>query len=204
MSPFGRWQHAKQLMGRRVLVRPLVGADWEDWREVRIRAAGWLLHWEPLVPAEAPDPTLDRRVFVARCSARDRERQLGSAYSFGFFVGGRFCGEMNLSGVQRGAFQNAHLGYWIDEAMAGKGLTPEAAAVVLRFAFEELGLHRVQVNIIPRNLASNRVAEKLGLRLEGTALRYLEINGQWEDHHNYAMTVDDWQERRRWFAEHYF
>ena len=67
--------------------------------------------------------------------------------------------------------------------------------VVLRCCFEELRLHRVQAAIVPRNSASRRVAEKLGLRDEGTAQNYLEINGVWEDHVRYAITAEDWAER---------
>ena len=114
----------------------------------------------------------------------------------GIFVDGTFCGEINLSSIQRGPFQNAYVGYWIDERWAGQGLMPEALVVLARFAFEELHLHRIQVSIIPRNTASRRVAEKLDLREEGTALRYLEINGVWEDHVRYGMTAEDWVERR--------
>ena len=68
--------------------------------------------------------------------------------------------------------------------------------LVARYAFEDLLLHRVQVAIIPRNTASRRVAEKLGLRNEGTAERYLEINGAWEDHVRYGITAEEWQARR--------
>jgi len=68
--------------------------------------------------------------------------------------------------------------------------------LVFRLAFEELALHRLQIAIIPRNRPSHRVAEKLGVRNEGTALRYLEIDGVWEDHVRYAITVEDWIERR--------
>ncbi|MDQ2754928.1 MAG: GNAT family N-acetyltransferase, partial [Actinomycetota bacterium] len=143
-----------------------------------------------------PDATEDRRVFAARCGARERERQLGTGYGFGIFAEGRFAGEINLSSVQRGPYQNAYVGYWIDEAMAGRSYTPEAAVVLSRFAFEELALHRLQASIIPRNRASHRVAEKVGWRNEGTALRYLEINGVWEDHVRYAITSEEWQQRR--------
>jgi len=185
-----------ELSGRRVLLRPLVAADFEAWREVRIRAADWLVRWEPRpIPAQ-PDATQDRRAFVSRCGARERERQLGVGYGFGVFVGDCFTGEINLSSVQRGPFQNAYVGYWIDQAAAGHAFIPEAFVVLCRFAFEDLALHRLQASIIPRNQASHRVAEKLGLRNEGTALRYLEINGVWEDHVRYAMTSEEWVDRR--------
>lgn len=190
----------QELLGRRVVLRPLVVGDFEAWREVRIRGRAWLLKWEPRPLAGQPDAVEDRRVFAARCAARERERQLGTGFGFGIFVGGRFAGEINLSSVQRGPFQNAYVGYWIDEAMAGHSYTPEALVVLARFAFEDLALHRLQVSIIPRNRPSHRVAEKVGLRNEGTAVRYLEINGVWEDHVRYAITSEDWAEHR----EHYF
>ncbi|MGH9123199.1 MAG: GNAT family N-acetyltransferase [Acidimicrobiales bacterium] len=185
-----------ELAGRRVALRPLVSSDFEAWREVRTRSRDWLVRWEPKPIAGQPDAADDRRVFAARCGARDRERQLGTGYGFGIFVAGRFAGEINISSIQRGPFQNAYVGYWIDQAMAGHGYIPEAAVMVLRFAFEELALHRIQIAIIPRNKASRRVAEKLELREEGVATRYLEINGVWEDHVRFAITAEEWWQRR--------
>ena len=64
------------------------------------------------------------------------------------------------------------------------------------FAFEQLDLHRLEICIVPRNANSRRVMEKLELREEGVALRYLEINGVWEDHVRYGFTVEEWQQRR--------
>jgi ribosomal-protein-alanine N-acetyltransferase len=170
--------------------------DFEQWREVRTRSREWLVRWEPRPIIGQPDAAEDRRVFAARCGARDRERQLGTGYGFGIFVSGRFAGEINISSIQRGPFQNAYVGYWIDQAMAGHSYVPESAVLVFRFAFEELALHRIQVAIIPRNQPSRRVAEKLGLREEGVAFRYLEINGIWEDHVRYAITAEEWWQRR--------
>ena len=182
--------------GRRVVLRPLVTADFDSWREVRTRNVGWLTKWEPRPPEGYPSDTSDRVAFGARCGAREREWQLGTGYGFGIFVDGRFSGEMNLSGVQRGPFQNAYVGYWIDEAQAGKGYVPESLVVAARFAFEDAGLHRLQVAIIPRNRASRRVVEKLRLRDEGVAVRYLCINGAWEDHIRFAITAEEWAKRR--------
>jgi len=184
------------LRGRRVTLRPLVPSDFSEFSEVRRRCEGWLLKWEPKRPPGAPDVIGNRSAFAARCRARDRERQLGTGSGFGIFAEGRFCGEINLNGVQRGPFQSAYVGYWIDEACAGRGYVPEALVVLARHAFDELHLHRLQVAIIPRNSASRRVVGKLGLRDEGVAVRYLEINGTWEDHVRYAITAEEWRERR--------
>lgn len=184
------------LKGRRVTLRPLTVNDFGQWHEVRTRSNDWLVKWEPRRPPGAPDVVESRAAFAARCRARDRERQLGAGFGFGIFDGPRFCGEINVNNVQRGPFQNAYVGYWVDEACAGRGLVPEALVVVLRHAFEDLALHRVQIAIIPRNSASRRVVEKLAIRDEGTAVRYLEINGVWEDHIRYAITAEEWKDRR--------
>jgi [ribosomal protein S5]-alanine N-acetyltransferase len=184
------------LFGRRVMLRPLVVSDFEQWREVRRRNADWLTRWEPARVPGQPDVVEDREAFAVRCSARQRERQLGTGYGFGLFVEGDFVGEINLSSVQRGPFQSAYVGYWIDEKHAGNGYTPEALVVLARFVFEDLRLHRMQIAIIPRNHASRRVVEKLDLRDEGVAERYLEISGVWEDHVRYAITAEEWAERR--------
>jgi len=185
-----------RLYGRRVLLRPLVPADFAAWSEVRIRNEAWLLPWEQARVPGMPDPTRDRESFTVRCSARDRERQLGAGYGFGIFVDNAFAGEINLNSVQRGSFQNAYVGYWIDEAWAGRSYMPESVIVLARFAFDDLRLHRLQVAIIPRNRNSRRVMEKLRFREEGVALRYLEINGVWEDHVRNAITAEEWDERR--------
>jgi ribosomal-protein-alanine N-acetyltransferase len=183
------------LHGRRVNLRPLATEDFTAWREVRRRNHDRLLMWEPKRIPGAPDPVESRDAFAIRCGARQRERQLGTGYGYGIFVGDAFAGEINLSIVQRGPFQSSYIGYWIDEAQAGHGYTPEALVLVCRAAFEELNLHRVQISIIPRNTASRRVVEKLDIRDEGTAVRYLEINGVWEDHIRYAITAEEWEER---------
>jgi ribosomal-protein-alanine N-acetyltransferase len=185
-----------RLYGRRVLLRPLTPLDFPAWSEVRIRNEEWLLVWEPRRQPGHPDVARDREAFAVRCHARERERQLGTGYGFGIFVDQQLVGEINLNAVQRGPFQNAYVGYWIDQAKAGKSYVPEAVVVLTRFAFEELRLHRLQIAIIPRNARSRRVMAKLGYREEGVALRYLEINGVWEDHCRYAITVEEWTERR--------
>jgi [ribosomal protein S5]-alanine N-acetyltransferase len=185
------------LTGRRVTLRPLGPADFADFSEVRIRNGDWLTRWEPKRADGQPDPARSFDAFVARCSARQRERQLGTGYGFGIFVERRLSGEINLSSVQRGPFQSASIGYWVDCREAGKGYCPEALVVLSRHAFEDLALHRLQISIVPRNHASRRVVEKLDIRCEGTAVDYLQINGEWEDHLQFAMVADEWAVRSR-------
>ncbi|MGH9252746.1 MAG: hypothetical protein ACRD0W_25000, partial [Acidimicrobiales bacterium] len=115
------------LIGRRVLLRPLVATDFPAWQEVRRRNAEWLTPWEPARNPGLPDVVESAEAFAMRCSARERERQLGTGFGFGIFVdpsdsgegagwSGRarrrqeqFAGEINLSSVQRGPFQSAYV-----------------------------------------------------------------------------------------------
>ena len=185
-----------ELIGSRVLLRPLVVDDWEAWREVRLRCRDWLERWEPRPEPGSADPALDREAFRARCGAWDRQRHFDAAYGFGLLRrDGRLLGEVSLGSVQRGPFQMGYVGYWIDEALAGHGYVPEGVVLIMQYAFDVLHLHRLEAAIVPRNLASRRVAEKLGLRDEGIAIGFLQIQGVYEDHVRYAMTIEEWRER---------
>jgi ribosomal-protein-alanine N-acetyltransferase len=185
-----------RLYGRRVMLRPLAANDFRSWSEVRRRNEEWLTVWEPSRPAHQPDPVTDRGAFTSRCQQRDRDRASGSAYQFGLFIDQQVAGEVNLNNVIRGAMQSGTIGYWIDQRHAGQSYTAEAVVVVLQFAFEQLMLHRVEICIVPRNARSRRIMEKLAIRDEGIAERYLEINGTWEDHIRYGITAEEWIERR--------
>jgi len=185
------------LSGPRVELRPLTGGDFDLWRAVRERSREWLEPWEPLPEPTSPDPATDAEAFRARCGAWVRQRHFDTAYGYGMFLHeGAFIGEVSLGSVQRGPFQSAFVGYWVDAEHAGQGYVPEGVAVILRYGFEELGLHRIEAAIVPRNAASRRVMDKLGLREEGLAERFLQIRGVWEDHVRYAITIEEWNERR--------
>ncbi len=198
MGSLRAMRRGEVLRGPRVELRPLKVSDWDVWHEVRTRSRDWLEPWEPLGEPGAPDPSVDADAFKSRCGSWDRQRHFDAAYGFGIFLRdkGPLIGEVSLGSVQRGPFQSANVGYWIDEASAGRGYMPEAVAVILRQAFEHLGLHRVEAAIVPRNDRSRRVAEKLGMRDEGISSRFLQIRGVWEDHVRYAITVEEWEARK--------
>ena len=185
-----------RLYGKRIMMRPLAPGDFREWSEVRQRNGEWLTVWEPSRQPHQPDPTTDKSSFASRCLQRDRDRAAGTAYQFGLFIEGQIAGEVNLNNVIRGAMQSCTVGYWIDQRHAGHAYTVEGVVLVMQFAFEQLDLHRVEICIVPRNQRSRRVVEKIGMRDEGLAERFLEINGAWEDHIRYGMTVEEWRARR--------
>ena len=194
--PTTRISLATRLQTERLILRPLRPADIPAlYRALRRNAD----HLRPVSPAPPPE---DRRVTLALASREvERWRTLwrrGDTYALYIYPRGesqgaatRIIGRVSVNRVTRGAFQNAYLGYFIDKDEQGKGLMTEAVREVLSLAFGELGLHRVQAAIMPRNAASMRVADRCGFRHEGLALRYLQIAGAWEDHEIYALTAEE-------------
>ena len=94
----------------------------------------------------------------------------------------RIIGMIGLSNVVWGAFCSAFLGYKLDKNFLNRGYMSMAVEMLTEYAFEELHLHRIEANVMPRNKASLRVLEKNHFRSEGISKYYLNINGIWEDH----------------------
>lgn len=94
----------------------------------------------------------------------------------------RIIGMIGLNNVVWNAFCSAFLRYKLDKDFLNRGYMSMAVEMVTRYAFEELHLHRIEANVMPRNKASLRVLEKNQYMNEGTAKYYLKINGVWEDH----------------------
>lgn len=99
-------------------------------------------------------------------------------------------GVINLNEIVRGAFQSAYLGYYGMSNYSRTGLMTEGVRAAIAYAFGDLGLHRLEANIQPENLASIAFVKKLGFRREGYSPRYLRINGEWRDHERWALLVD--------------
>lgn len=118
----------------------------------------------------------------------DWENQKG--YCFFIFLSDRLIGKIALSNLVMGAFCSCFLGYGLDGMYVNRGYMTEALKRVITFAFEELKLHRIEGNIMPRNKASRAVVEKCHFVNEGISRKYLKINGVWEDHIHYVLLND--------------
>ncbi len=169
-----------------ISLRPLEPADAPALLELRVRNRAFLEAWEPVrdefwYTLEAQRADIAAGIEGARADRR---------YALGIFAP-ELVGRVALNEVVRGVFGNAYLGYFVDEAVNGRGYATEAVRRTVRFAFDELRLHRVQAAVVPRNAGSVRVLEKAGFREEGYAERYLCINGAWEDHRIFAITREE-------------
>ena len=168
-------------------LRPIRQRDRSDWRAVRARNQQWLRPWDATSPIGASDmpPTFGHMVRVLTAEAR-----AGHLMPFVVTYQQRLVGQLTVGGITWGSLRSAHIGYWVDREVAGRGIIPTAVALASDHLFA-IGLHRVEINIRPENAASLRVVEKLGFRSEGLRPRFLHIDGAWRDHLSFALTAEE-------------
>ncbi|MBP8692106.1 MAG: GNAT family N-acetyltransferase [Sedimentibacter sp.] len=106
----------------------------------------------------------------------------------------KLIGNICLSNIIMGNFRSCYMGYKLDCDEINKGYMTEAIKKVLDIMFNEYGLHRIEVNVMPRNIRSLKVMKKLNFEEEGYSRRYLEINGKWEDHVHFAIYEDSFNQ----------
>lgn len=168
----------------RLLLKACSGQDPKEALDVldyAIRNRSFLEPWEMSRGQEYY--TLEHQArLLAEEARKRRDGVLFRVWLYTKGANGRLIGSAALSNIVGGAFKSCHLGYKLDGEEAGKGYMTEALWPVIEYAFAELGLHRIEANIMPRNKASLGVVRKLGFYEEGLAFKYLLINGVWEDH----------------------
>ena len=105
--------------------------------------------------------------------------------------GGELAGTVNVNGIVRGSYQRGVLGYAAFLPHAGRGYLTEGVGLAVRYAFEQLELHRVEADIQPGNAASIGLVQRLGFRREGFSPGFIKIDGVWRDHERWALTRYD-------------
>jgi [ribosomal protein S5]-alanine N-acetyltransferase len=180
-----------EIRGQEVFLRHPAMSDYAAWAELRAMSRLHLTVWEPQWARDE----LTRSAFRRRLRQYQRELREDQGYAFFVFrhTDAALLGGLSFSTVRRGVAQTASVGYWIGAPHVGNGYMTDALRAILPFAFVTLGLHRLEAACLPHNGPSARVLEKTGFRREGTARRYLKINGVWQDHALYALLQDDVQ-----------
>jgi ribosomal-protein-alanine N-acetyltransferase len=178
-----------RLDGEGLYLRPAKSGDFEQWRMLRSASRSFLTPWEPSWPLD----DLTRPAFQRRLARQDHERAEDQSYGYLIFRTNddALLGGMTLGNVRRGVAQCATLGYWMGEKHAGQGFMTKAVRAMLRHAFLEMHLHRVEAACAPGNDRSRRLLENLGFEREGFARSYLLIDGAWQDHLLFAMLDRD-------------
>lgn len=167
--------------GDRVAIRRVCANDYEEITALT-RASAELHHpWIPRrdTSREAFDD------FVARFTQPTHEGLVICLRQTGAIVGG-----VNINNIVRGSIQSGMLGYVAYASTTGRGYMSEGLRLVAQFAFTELGLHRLEANIQPTNMASLNLVKRLGFRREGYSPGFQRINNVWQDHERWALTAD--------------
>jgi [ribosomal protein S5]-alanine N-acetyltransferase len=180
------------LLDAPVGLRPVRVKDASVWRDTRIRNASWLRPWEPTNP-ETPLQQSSLGPYASMARTMRGEARKGQTLPWVVTSAGSFAGQLTIGSIIWGSARSAQVGYWIDEAYAGRGILPTALAMAVDHCFFVVGLHRIEATIRPENRPSRRVVEKLGFREEGLRRKSLHIDGHWRDHLCYALTVEDVQ-----------
>ncbi len=167
----------------RVYLRHPRTADQQEFIALMLASTSFHRPW-------ASAPTNEERflVYLADAGRPDFEAMLVCRCEDNAIVG-----FFNLSHITRGALQSAYLGYAVGQPYARLGYMRDGLELVLRHAFLNLDLHRIEANIQPGNHASIALARGAGFRREGFSRRYLKIGGRWRDHERWAILADDWR-----------
>lgn len=168
-------------------LRPVRARDERAWAKARKANEDWLAPWDVADPYGQ-----ESQSFRAWARGFRKQGRLGTALPFVLEIGDdAFAGQVMASPITYGPARTAVIGYWISKAYAGRGYMPRAVALTCDYLFDELGIHRVEINVRPENTPSLRVVEKLGFPEEGRARGLLFIDGDWRDHRRFAMLAED-------------
>ena len=161
-------------------LRSLRFRDRGAWLSVRRDNREWLSPWEATTPLV--EETRNLPTFYEMVMHHNREGRAGRSLTLAIWFDQQLIGQITLGGLSYGAYRGGHIGYWISQEFANRGLTTRAVRELSRYGMEELRLHRIEIALRPENGASKRVAEKAGFAFEGLRPRYLHIDGSWRDH----------------------
>ena len=181
-----------ELQTERLLLRapaqPLAAAV----RDFQCRNKAHFAPWEPATP---PDFDALEQISLRLLQG---EQAFAAGTALRYWISrheepARVIGQIHLSQLARGPFQNAMLGYGLDQRSQGQGLMQEALQAVIAQAFGPgIWLHRLQAAVRPENLRSRALLRRLGFVQEGLSRRYLFINGGWRDHEVHALLNPAW------------
>lgn len=167
-------------------IRPLMSTHAGRWFEAIERSRSEILHWE-----EWPEAVRSLEEAQALLERLEADWRAGRTFSFGIFTeGGALIGGLTVSNVLWDC-RCADLGYWVEPQFRGKGVAAWAARQLFDFCFRVLQFQRLALVIRVDNLASQRVAQKLGAQFEGVARKRIFHGQQALDARVYAITLGD-------------
>lgn len=178
-----------------VQLRPLRRRDQQRWLELRRKNYHWLKPWEATLPPAKPGTRAFEQeppqTFKGMLRSMRADAQLGKMFPFAITYDDVLVGQLTVSGIVHGSVSGCHMGYWVDQEHAGRGIGTTAVALAVDHCIFTAGIHRVEICIRPENERSLRIVQKLQIRPEGRRKSYLHINGAWRDHLVFAVVAEE-------------
>ena len=169
-----------------ISLRPLALSDVAELTELVQRNRAFLGPWEPA----RDDSSFTEGAQESEVRLLLEAKEAGVKEAFVIEDDGAFAGRITLNNIVRGPFQSSSVGYWVDSERGGRGIATTALGVLVRLAFDELGLHRLEAGTLVHNVRSQRVLKANGFEQFGAAPRYLCIDGEWQDHLLFQLIND--------------
>ena len=173
-----------------VTLRPVSRRDARDWSALRLGERDHLEPWEPTIDGDWRDNNTPR-AWTGIHSQLRRYARVGASLPAAIELDGRYCGQLTVGGIVRGALHSGWIGYWVGRRFGGGGVATAALALGVDHVLGPGALHRVDATVRPENLASRVVLDRCGFRQEGLLRRYLHVDGAWRDHLLVARTREE-------------
>lgn len=173
----------------RLILRVLDKSDAELVMDYYLRNKKFLEEWDAVRPEEFYTRGFHEK-HLEQDTLRMENKNTLRFWIFKKEERNRIIGTVCFDNIVWGVFLSCFLGYKLDGEEINKGYMTEAVQKGIEIVFGDLGLHRIEANIMPKNEPSLRVTKKLGFYEEGIARQYLKINGKWEDHIHMVLLND--------------
>ncbi|HUI58468.1 MAG TPA: GNAT family protein [Bryobacteraceae bacterium] len=171
-------------------MRQYLWADAEPVFAAVQRNREYLRRWLPWV--DRTDSAEDIRQFISRVTAQSEANQGPNA---GIWVNGVLVGSIGCHAIDWNN-RNSSIGYWIEAAQQGKGIMTRCCATMLKYLFDEMGLHRVEIRCGTGNTKSCAIPQRLGFTREGIAREAEWVNDRWVDLVVWSMLEPEWRKTR--------
>lgn len=176
-----------KLKGRNILLRNLSPEDSEDLLEYYIRNEDHLRNYEPSRDKSFYTIEAQREILLESYKGL----MSGKCIDLGIYMDDKIIGKIKISNIVYGVFKNGIIGYSMDKDYQGRGYMKEALRMALKYARDELELHRLEASVLVDNERSKNVLTSCGFKEVGLNEKYLFINGGWRDHLTFYRVLED-------------
>lgn len=181
-----------ELTGGDLVLRNLTPSNANEVMEYYVKNKNYLAPFEPTRDTSFYTLEIQKKLLMKSC----REFLNGTSIDLGIYKEEKLIGIIKISRILHGSFKNGILGYSIDKDEQGKGYMKESVKLLIKYAFDECDLHRIEASALVSNEKSRSVLEKCGFKLVGINEKYLLINGRWQDHATYYIIKEDFNKNK--------